>query len=151
MNASTANGTKKRHITLWITPGALNMHWIHVTVKCMSSPYLGIVAHERNIFAVSRQLVIISLDLILCWIKEKCRESHTEPLLASAADNTATVCMELQSESFCGSCSVMTQMHTESLTKVALLKNSEEVPEATLWIVTEPWDLCRYSWSVEEN
>lgn len=42
-------------------------------------------------------------------------------------------------------------MHVELLTKVALLKNSEEVPEVTLWIVTEPWDLCRYSWSVEEN
>lgn len=66
---------QKTHKTMWITPGALNMHWIHVTVKCISSPHLAIVAHERNIFAVSRQLVIISLDLILCWIKENCCES----------------------------------------------------------------------------
>lgn len=142
---------QKTHKTMWITPGALNMHWIHVTVKCISSPYLAIVAHERNIFAVSRQLVIISLDLILCWIKENCCESFTKPLLTSAADNTASVCKKLELESFCGLCCLRTQMHVELLTKVALLKNSEEVPEVTLWIVTEPWDLCRYSWSVEEN
>lgn len=32
--------------------------------------YLGMVAHECNIFAVSRQLVIISLFFSLCWKRE---------------------------------------------------------------------------------
>lgn len=48
-----------------------------------SLPYLGIVAHECNIFAVRRQLVIISAFFILSWKKEICCKSFTSPLLAT--------------------------------------------------------------------
>lgn len=53
--------------------------------------YLGIVAHECNIFAVSRQLVIISAFFVLCWKKESCCEKFHRPPARDLADNTASV------------------------------------------------------------
>ncbi len=51
--------------------------------------YLGVVAHECNISAVSRQLVIISAFFVLCRKKENCCEKFHRPPARHLADNAA--------------------------------------------------------------
>lgn len=55
--------------------------------------YLSVVAHESNIFAVSRQLVIVSVFFVLCW-KKKRNFSKTPP--QDLAGNTATVSVDVE-------------------------------------------------------
>lgn len=72
--------TGKNKQTLWITSGHCGSLWINVN---KSLTYFGIVAHECNIFAVRRQLVIISAFFILSWKREICCKSFTGRLLAT--------------------------------------------------------------------
>lgn len=151
MNASTAKGTKNtqnnvdhsRSIKYALNSCDCKMY--KFTIPCYSCSWTQHICRQQTAGNHKPGLDPVLDKRKLLW------ECFTEPLLTSAADNTASVCKKLELESFCGLCCLRTQMHVELLTKVALLKNSEEVPEVTLWIVTEPWDLCRYSWSVEEN
>lgn len=150
MNASTANGTKNTQNNVDHSRSfkyALNScdcKMYKFTIPCYSCSWTQHICRQQTAGNHKPGLDPVLDKRKLLWELHQAaahvsRRQHCERLYGTGI------------EIFCGLCCLRTQMHVELLTKVALLKNSEEVPEVTLWIVTEPWDLCRYSWSVEEN
>lgn len=100
----------------------------------VKSNYLGIVAHECHISAVSRQLVVIGLFFSLWGGEQIC---HPQP------HRFRRLCC-LQGE-------LVLHITEWNLTNLSLFRNSVEFLARTLCKKTEPWDFLRYSKSVEKD